>query len=250
MTRIAYYALHYGCEYLAWSIRSIQDAVDEIHILYAPEPSYGHRTTVSCPETEAQLKEQAHRFSTKLIVWHRGTWTNEGAHRTAIVQIAADRNADTVLAVDADELWDLDTVDEALQTVEQTRGMGSVRVRFAHFWRSFNHVCTDPSMPTRIIDMRHPDPVGYLSPQTWPVFHFGYAQSEATMRYKWQIHGHQPELRSGWLDRFASWKPGDRDVHPTNEANFWDPKSVEPSMRSKLEELLHDHPYWNVDRIS
>ena len=43
--RIAFYALHYGREYLAWSVRSVQDAVDEIHVLYSDRPTFGHQTT-------------------------------------------------------------------------------------------------------------------------------------------------------------------------------------------------------------
>ena len=102
--RIAYYALHYGKEYLAYSIRSIQDAVDEIHILYTAKPSFGHGTDAVNPDTLVELEREAMRFATKPIIWHPGTWAQEGQHRDTIIEIAKQRGATVIATVDADEL--------------------------------------------------------------------------------------------------------------------------------------------------
>lgn len=244
MKRIAYYPLHYGREYLAHSIRSIQDAVDEIHILYTDVPSFGHNSGAACPESEAALAGQAHRFLTKPLFWHKGRWSRENEHRDTIRGIASDRGCYLVLAVDADEIWDPATASALLDAADQHNAAGSIGAKFVHFWRSLDWVCHDPCMPIRVIDLRHPwQTAWYGALQAEPVLHFGYAQSEALIRYKWTCHGHQRELRGDWLGRFASWQPGQGDVHPTN-ANFWNPVPVDDHLKGLVRSLLHDHPYY------
>lgn len=247
---IAYYALLYGKEYFAWSIRSIQDAVDEVHILYTSQPSFGHGTNLICPDTKAELQEELRRFGHEPIYWHEGSWGTEGAHRDAILDIAREREADQILVVDADEIWDPAALKNAL---DLSRQMGSkiVRARFVHFWRSIKWVCKDPALPARIINMKGQGE-WYLSPQDHPVFHFGYAQSATLVRYKEAIHGHKSEWRPGWFEnKFLTWMPGCgmRDVHPTC-VDFWTPERTDEKMEKVLEPLLGDHPYWGRDVIA
>jgi hypothetical protein len=252
--RIAYYALHYGKEYLAYSIRSVQDAVDEIHILYTAKPSFGHDTDAVNPDTLSELEREAARFAVKPIIWHHGNWTQEGQHRDTIIEIAKERGATVIATVDADELWDTATLARCLDWVECTpkSGAGRYRAGFVHFWRSLDYVCRDACTPERVIDVRlFPGEIDYLPKeiQTSPVYHFGYAQSEALMRYKWKIHGHQSDLRPGWIDRFAAWQPGDMDVHPTNERGFWNPEPVDTATRGVVDKILGDHPYHGIGLI-
>lgn len=249
--RIAYYVLHYGKEYLAWSIRSVQDAVDEIHVLYTDRPSFGHQTQLRCPDSESELKKEAHRFANKPIIWHRGHWGQEGAHRGEIEKIAKARGAELVLVVDADEIWAPGLAKSSLESVLANNGARSTLVRMIHFWRSLSWVCRDPAMPSRILDLRHPPGgVWYLQPQDQPVYHLGYAQSEAVTKYKWTIHGHQNELRPRWLEeKFLGWKPGIGDVHPTCEQGFWTPEQIDPETIAELQRVLGDHPYWKQEII-
>lgn len=249
--RIAVYALHYGVDYLAWSIRSVQDLVDEIHILYSDVPSHGHQTPHPCPETEADLRREAARFATKPIIWTVGRWASEGAQRDSIFPIAAARGVETVLVVDADELWDRENLEITLNEVEE-RPERIYRMPFIHFWRSFRWVCQDGAWPLRAYNLaRPPGPAeGYPNRPKRPVYHFGYVLPEAIMRYKWRAHGHLAELRPGWLElKYLLWKPGDRDVHPTCHDNYWEPKPTPPEVLAVLEPMLKDHPYWNVDLV-
>lgn len=249
MKRAAYYALHYGKEYLAWSIRSVQDAVDEIIVLYTDRPSFGHDTPLTCPDTEAELEREARRFLKKPLVWIRGRWGGEGQHRTEILKIAAERGIGQLLVVDADELWHPDQAARALD-LSAKRTEANVLVRFVHFWRSLGWVCNDPCMPVRVLNVGGHG-TWYLSPQEWPVLHFGYAQSLRLTRYKLDIHGHKAELRPGWMDhKFSPWTPlsGMKDVHPTN-ANFWDPVQTDERTRELVVRLLGDHPYMSQEVI-
>lgn len=249
MKRIAYYALHYGKEFLAWSIRSIQEAVDEIVILYSDRPSFGHSTELSCPDQEAELKEQAHRFLKKPLHWQRGHWGNEGSHRNEILNIARDLGAQQLLVVDADELWAAGQAELALNAAE-ARPERNVLVRFTHFWRSFKWICKDPCMPVRIVNLTG-NGTWYLDPQLHPVLHFGYAQRIDLIRYKQAIHGHKNEWRPRWFEEtFLKWTPGSMmgDLHPTN-VSFWSAEQIDKQLGRVLAELLCDHPYWDKDII-
>ena len=250
--KIALYVLHYGCEYIAHSIRSIQNAVDEIHVLYSPTPTFGTKTGAVCPDTEETLFEQARRFCKKPLQWRKGFWANEGEHRDSIYPIAKEIGTKQILVVDSDELWLPGQAELALSRSQNQNGI--VRARFCHFWRSFKWICLDPCMPVRVINLGsdgRPKPgEWYLTPQERPVLHFGYAISSALIRYKWQIHGHQAELKKNWLEeKFLNWNPSIRDVHPTCD-NFWFPEAVKPEFREELKVVLGDHPYWDKELIS
>jgi hypothetical protein len=243
MKTIAFYCLHYGKEYLAWSIRSIQDAVDEIHVVYSDRPSFGHRTDLECPDSEEEMLSQAMRFAEKPVHWHKGRFSIEGEHRDAIYPIAREVGADRILVVDEDEIWAPGAARAALAATAG-RPERDVLVRFVHFWRSFHWVCRDPSMPVRIVNPSGSG-IWYLSPQDHPVLHFGYAQTERLTSYKEAIHGHKSEWRRGWFDRkFLPWTPGAgiSDVHPTC-VDFWNPEAVGPDLEGVVRATLHDHPY-------
>jgi hypothetical protein len=254
---VASYVLHYGAQYLAWSIRSIQDAVDEIQVFYSPKPSFGRGEAGPCPESEEDLKREACRFLSpgKTLRWVRGLWPMEGAHRDAAVDAAASRGASVVFIVDADEIWDPGEakvqVAAALAAPER-----ETLAPFCHFWRCFNYVCVDPSRPLRFLKLagkglRYAD-------QKIPVLHFGYAQTEEITKYKIAIHGHLSEWRPRWLaDKFLAWRPGVemKDVHPTCGWNssfndyFWNPKPTPPELVEVVGRTLADHPYRNLEIV-
>lgn len=249
MKIVAYFVLHYGAEYLAWSVRSVQECVDEFVFVYSPRPTFGHDTKLECPDTEEQLQKEAYRFLKKPAIWYRGTWARETDHRFKALELAVKQGADLILWVDADELWDPQTLSQALQTCAR-RPEKQIRVRFVHFWRSFNWVCEDPMMPTRIIN---PNGKGewYLAPQDCPVLHFGYAQSPRTIQYKQDIHGHKGEWRLGWFEKkFLGWQPEMEDTHPTCDGGFWTPQPASIRLEQKTQQLLHDHPYFGLDLIA
>jgi hypothetical protein len=250
MKRIACYVLHYGKDYLAWSIRSIQDAVDEIHILYSNKPSFGFQTSLECPDTEEELRVQAHRFANKPIFWHSGSWNGEGNHRDAIYPIAKERGVSQILVSDEDEIWDPAMAIAALDAAEN-KPVRHVRMRFTHFWRSFGWLNDDPALPIRIINVNQQKDEWYLSPQEYPVLHFGYAQTPKLVRYKESIHSHSNEWRKDWFEtKYLPWRPdcGMTDVHPTC-VNFWTPKRVDDRIGKAVERLLGDHPYFGKDFI-
>ncbi len=253
MKTIACYALHYGLEYLPWSIRSIQDAVDEIYVFYADRPSYGFSQGAKCPESEGELQEAAHRFLHKKLYWHKGTWTGEGAHRNSFIEKAKEIHADMILVVDSDELWAPGAAEKALKSAWDQNKAGRWLCNFQNFWRSFDWEIRDSFKPIRIVDMRFSlEQDAYLDNE--PVFHYGYAQSLEIMKYKWTCHGHQAELRKNWFsEKFMVWSPETNtpgDLHPTVN-NLWD-KAYEVSsyVKEVNKQLLFDHPYYGKSIIA
>lgn len=243
MKIVAYTPLHYGKEYLKWAVASTAPLVDRHIILYSPVPSYGTGTTLSCPDTEEELRDILAPFPH--IEWHEGRWHSWIYHwRDANLYL---EDADILIAADADEIWDLPSMEESIKRVYDANKCRNWKcMGFRHFWRSFGWVCTDAMAPDRIHDLRHEGGYDYVGNR---IYHFGYAESVETVRYKWAIHLHFNELRPGWFaEKFVNWKPGDKDVHPTCVGEeFWSPR---PFDRYTLPELLYDHPYFNLDLIA
>jgi hypothetical protein len=245
MKVVAYYALHYGSEWLKWSIESVRNHVDDIIVVYAPGPSFGHGTKAVCPDTKEELMEICRPYD---VLWSnisKSHW--EGNHRDAAVSMCMEEGADIIMPVDHDELWDPVMLSKSLDFVKSSPQKHYL-VHMQHYWRSVDYVCFDMAAPQRFIKPGAGSNItSYIPSQYGNVHHYGYAQSVELMRYKWLIHGHLGELRPDWLDKiFIPWKPGMRDVHPTNEKNFWDPV---PFDKLQLEHLIGDHPYYHLDLI-
>lgn len=258
--KIGLCVLHYGIEYLAWAVRSLNDVVDHFVFLYTPSPSFGYAAKTPCPHSRDQLYLEAHRWAKKPITWVEGNWPNEGAHRDAVYPIAKQLGATQILVFDSDEIYDPEMARQALKTSE-SYPEGIVRVRFLHFYRSLKWVCKDPCMPVRILNLGpdgRPKPgEHYLSPQLHPVFHAGYAITFVTCRYKISIHGHLAEFKPNWFnEKFAPFHPGMKDVHPTNGYDpstgkyFWEPEPIDEETLKIIQPLLGDHPFFNQDFIS
>lgn len=237
MKVVAYTPLYYGKEYLKYAVQSVADFVDRHIILYTPRPSYGHGTDLICPDTEEQLRECVREFPH--IEWHSGVYHNEGQHRGAIQGYLS--GEDILLPIDADEVWHPVALDACIRTVYNYNHPREWRVTgMVHLWRSFNWACTDQMAPVRLVDLRHSGGENHIHCR---IYHFGYAQSIETARYKWAIHGHKSELRTNWLEeKFINWEPGIEDVHPTCKG-VWSPK---PFRKEHMPLFLRFHPYYRM----
>ena len=238
----AYYALHYGREWLKWSMRSIAEHVDEIHVFHVSTPSHGTQAKIPCPETAAELEEISKEFDA--IWWNCPHFHWEGEHRDFAVNVLKARGADMILVVDADEIWPSGFLKYSLEVAENA-GRRINRVQMRHYWRSLKWVCDDLAAPVRILlPNSEDDRENYIG--QGHVYHMGYAQTPEIVYYKQLIHGHKAEWRDNWFDdKFLGWYPGMEDVHPTNK-DFWTPEMISLSV---LEDLCGDHPYFGLDLI-
>lgn len=236
--------VHYGCDFLRWSIRSVASQVDEIVVLYSDKPSHGQSTSLICHDTEAALRAEAEAGAGDApLKWISSRWASEGAHRDALWEHT---DAELIVIVDADEFWPEDYLAHAIAYAKNS-GARNFLVRMIHFWRSFGWVCRDAMMPVRIMrrsgsgDDFVPNPEGDWS----PIYHFGYARKPGDILYKLSIHGHRAEWKKGWFEgTFMKWPPGN-DLHPTCDSTW----GAEPFDREKFPAELRDHPYFDMEPI-
>ena len=240
---IAYTALHYGSDYLDWSIQSIIDHVDEYHVLYSAVGSHGHRTDVLNPDTREQLYALASDAAGSKLRWHDGEWAHEGYQRDSIHTYAPD--ADVILVVDSDEVFADGLAADAIEFA-QVAGVRNIRLPFLHLWRSFRRgFAHDPAYPVRVIC-----PLVASGETTMPtdkrVWHFGYAQRSEIVAYKVNVHGHRGEWRRDvdWLnDVFLANRQ--YDCHPVG-SDAWNCEDID---QSQLPSALLNHPYRELSII-
>jgi hypothetical protein len=238
-------AVHYGKEYLAWAVRGLAQAVDEVHVFYAASPSFGHVDwAAKNPDTEEQLVAEANRYAS--VSWHRVSATCENEHRDNMLMKASEVGASIVAIADADEIWDSEVLTESMRYAYDQNKTARWQARFHNFWRSWYWTVKDHFAPIRIVDMRHP--LGRNDErleQRLPIYHFGYAQCLATMHYKLSCHGHKAEFKPGWLDgKFITWDPitNNEDLHPCIN-DFWKAVPTELEVIDELNRLMPEHPY-------
>lgn len=248
----AYCALHYGQEWVEFAIRSVEPLIDRFHVFYTDHPSHGYHTKMTKPEGESREVLHAIASDFDCVEWHDvNQFWQEGDHRDYCVDYLAKRGADLILWVDADEVWDLDVLAEALDFAA-SHDARDYCVHAVHFWCGVNHVCLDECMPVRIIK---PSGSGTAYIPGRGFYHFGYAQSQMLVLYKSKIHGHRAEWRKNWFFIYKDWEPGKEyecGVHPTNECDdktgkpFWTPV---PFDRYDIKHLIGDHPYFTDERV-
>jgi hypothetical protein len=249
---IGFCCLHYGTDFLAYSIRSVIDHVDQFHCIYSPVGSHGHHTDRKCPDTRDELYAIARSAAGSKLVWTEGRFPHEGAHRSHIHTVAPD--ADVILVVDADEIWHKDTVEAVVYqggcwmgTFEQRQNGGVARVRLPmiHMWRSFYRaIVHDPAFPVRVLFPK----VIYDSEWTANVkslIHFGYAQRPEIVEYKQHTHGHKNEWDWSWFENVFMTNR-QHDTHPVG-SQYWQPEAVNPW--DYLPDFMRQHPYANMEVI-
>jgi len=222
-------------EYLEASIRSIDPCVSRIYLMYSPVPSHGFGTSLPCPDSADDIFRTAKMASSK-IEWVPVEAGNEGTHRDLIFTRVNRNTADLILAVDADEVWNMDSLKQVLQTAHHSENRYFLIDGFVNFWRSFDWACYDHFHPVRVINLHNDDGQEHIR---GCVYHFSTAQRLDIMRYKYQIFGHRDEVRSGWLeDVYCKWRPGQGNLHPV-ALDLW---NAEPFDKTTLPDILKQHP--------
>lgn len=259
MKVIAYTALHYGRDYLAYAIQSVIDYIDEYHVIYSAVGSHGHRTQIPCPETRDELYAIASTVAGSKLRWHDGEWAHEGLQRESIHQYAPD--ADVIVVLDSDEIWPEHLIWAATKG-ELGRHMGVRRLRMPmiHYWRSFHRaVLHDPAFPERVIYPKITNGVETYNSwtvgedrnlrdgRTISINHMGYAQRPEIVEYKILTHGHRNEWRHDvdWFkDKYLA--NAQMDCHPVG-SEYWNPESVNPL--DYMPAFMQSHPYYKLQVI-
>lgn len=231
--------LHYGSDYLGTALQGVDGIVDKIIILYSARPSHGSATRMQCPDSRLQLLEIAqNNIKTSAWDWHDVTANQEHQHREMAFDYA--NGYDILVNFDSDEVWHREGLREA---IGQASKLDSKYIQLRHdswvnFWRSFDFVVRDGFNPVRLHNLRSTNKKQEMV--TGRLYHFGCAQSEAIMRYKYEIHGHRSEIRPNYLNQlYYGWTPENQfgDVHPV-ALGLWNP---EPFDKTTLPDYLKAH---------
>jgi hypothetical protein len=240
MKTLAYYPIHYGSEYLPYSIQSIRDHVDKILIIYSEKPTYGHTSNLQNPDSKEDIIRICEEYGCEFMnitALHIG---QENEHRKIGIDYARAEGYDMLVACDYDEVWkDLDI---ALEIASKGKAFqyGIRGECWYHFWKSFNEVNTDGFSPIRIFNLKKQKGEDLIVAGT--VYHFGYAISRELMDYKISVHGHKTEF-GNWVD--TKWKTYERGrtryLHPATNA-YW--VETEDFDKTTLPEFMRDHPMY------
>lgn len=245
MKVLAYIPLHYGSEYLDATIRSIDDYVDQILILYTEQPSYGQYGRLQNPDNRQMLVNIAEKASKKIKWVDIHSIGQEHQHRQMAFGYA--KGFDLIMAVDADEVWHPDHIKEAQEAALAT-GKKNVSVggdRWYHFWRSFNEVNQDGFYPVRFHCVGGSE--GSTIIHKGLIYHMGYAQSEVITRYKISVHGHKSIPGSWFNDKWLTYKKGKTThLHPDSQDVWIETKEFD---KETLPDILKEHKYFNLSQI-
>lgn len=242
--KVAFVCLHYGSDYLGYAIKPIYDSVDKIVIAYASQPSHGHSTPLTNPDSRQACYDAAHMWGDpqNKIQWIDGNWKHEGLHRQIVWDLYP--KANLISIVDADEIWHPEQF-AAVQEWCMTKPVRNFKQKLVTPWRSFNWLCTDEMRPDRFYRPDMPmNTIEYVPQEIGIYYHMGYAREPKHIEYKMSCHGHKCELKGNWFrDKYMAWSPTNNigDLHPTCK-DTWNAK---PFDKNLLPTVLRSHPYWD-----
>lgn len=282
MTIAAVYCVHNEEEYIAWSIRSVADAVDHVFVLLgeAPYTAYNRsaRAHFSRPDRTGALVEELAQTMPKVRLI-RGTWDSELEHRNAGARLCRRAGARYFFLVDGDEVYRRDHLDNLRAEIAAHPEAGQFIIKCETFWRSFRYRIPASElawMPRRVFKLtwwsrlgkNAPIPVPWparftgnnktnswgtvhhISPERVVFYHFSYARHPQKMREKLQTFSHAHEIPGGWYERvWLAWAEN-RDMtnlNPVDPAKF--PRVVYQDP-ADLPEVLREHPYYAQEVIA
>lgn len=260
---IAVYCVHYGRDYLEYSIRSIYDRVDAILISIGLESwAYKTRNPID-PDFYQWLKSIPSRFPKIRLI--EGVWNSDEDQRNDTISYTHD--FDYYFLLDFDEVYDKKSLDALYQMVEENPNHCVFKIPFVHFWRSFGYVLQEetPSLVGRLFRIsrrrfrfKYSCVSGYRKRLSIDVpedicicYHFSYARIPSEIAYKLSTWTHSIDIIGDWYENvFLSWphEPEMENLFPLQgQDNVW--IKAELFDRNDLPDVMKDHPYYFIDII-
>jgi len=273
----AVYSVYNEEEYIAYSIRSVRDHVDQVVVNVNRQPwnRSGSLQPAPFPPDRTEDVVRALARQDPNVVVQTGTWATEVAHRQAGMAYCLEHGFDYYFLVDGDEVYRPDHLDALLDEIRRHPSVGTFHIKCVIFWRSFAYRIPPDVMkwtPWRVFKIHRtrrilglpfphetrfvgdnktnsPGPRHLVPPERCVFYHFSYARSEAKMRQKISTFSVADQVHDGWFERvWLAW-PSQREmrnIHPMVPEEFPTAHRVEPS---DLPEVMTTHPYANVEII-
>ena len=277
----AVYCIYNEEEYIAYSLRSIVDFVDQIFVLLglAPYSAYNaqaRRQFMVADRTEAIVSALATSHPKIQLV--KGVWDSELEHRNAGLRLCRGERCDYYFLIDGDEVYRRDHLDNLRSELAAHPHTGQFIIKCHTLWRSFRYrIPADELewMPRRIFKLTRisragkswiPLPVPcrftgnnktnswgdvyHIPPDRVVFYHFSYARSPEKMREKLRTFSHAHEIREGWYERVWLRWPQARTMTALNPV---DPPKFRRAVYhdvSDLPEVMAAHPYYHQEFIT
>lgn len=260
---IAVYVVHYGMDYLEYSIKSIYDKVDKI-LLSVGLKSWTYKTTHDIDQRFlAHIYDLAKKYSKIEIVTVDSAKLDEEQRNLTIPHAAG---YDYYFLVDFDEIYDGDSIDRLYNFVSANPGHSVYRIPFFHFWRGFGYRLEETIFKpverlfriSRRFRFKWSSKSGFKEKAKINVpidicscFHFSYARMPDEIKMKTETWAHATDVRPNWFeDIFLKW-PGNKemiDIHPyKDQEELW--KRAVFFDKTRLPDFMKDHPYYNMEII-
>lgn len=245
MKVLGFSTVFYCGAYFRESLESIVSHCDKVVIAYTRQPSQGHGSPISCPDSEGYIFDIAQSVLGDKLIWDCAErYGAENEHRA--VKHKYSKGFDLVLTADTDEVFSQEDLPKALQYAMNGQAQYYGIDGYVNFWKSFNRACYDGYRPIRIERMDVKDGSQDLNCKC-TIYHFSCAQPEYIMRFKYGVFGHAHEVRRGWLENtYFGWTPETRQLHCVSE-QIWD--KAEPFDKTTLPDNLKRHRFYNLESI-
>lgn len=240
MKVLGFMTIHYAGAFLREALESVVDHCDKVVIAYSRQPSQGHGSQLSCPDSEGYIFDICQSVLKDKFIWDVAErYGAEHEHRA--VRYKYSDGYDICLTVDSDEVFASDQLPESLEYVMDGKAQLYGIDGYINFWKSFNHACYDGYRPIRFENLHIKNGEQDLNlKQT--IYHFSTCQPEYIMRYKMQCFGHKHEVRPNWLDSvYFAWYPEMEWLHCVS-LQIWN--KAEPFDKNNLPANLRKHYYF------
>lgn len=259
----AVYVVHYGDDFLPYSVESIIDHVEKVILCVGIRSwSYKDETVITASMLNT-LRELERKYDKVQVVYVDKFEKDEDQRNTTIELV---KDFDYYFLLDCDEVYDPLALDRLYQYVSERPDVSVFRLPFVHFWRSFSYRLEETVYKPverlfklgRRFYFKWSSKSGYkektkvnVPEEVIRCFHFSYSRAAECIEQKTRIWAHATDVRPNWFhDVFQAW-PNDRemiDIHPyMGEQELW--KRATFFDKEQLPTLMRKHPYYDMDII-
>lgn len=243
----ANYCVYNEENFIAYSLRSIYDAVDKIIILVSQQPWKG------IPSTPDKTLQIVRNFPDpgKKIIYKTGKWQNQGKERNYALSICKNLGINYYWVIDADEIYEDESIETLKTGLKDYPNVINFYCGWWTYWRSFYYRIDPPETSTFVIGKivpsftflhtRQPSAGKTLRLDAF-LHHYSYARPFEKIKVKMtNISGPGGPIRCDWFEKFLQW-PKDKsigDLHPFWK-NHWK-RAIKITW--DIPPALHDHPW-------
>lgn len=259
---VAVYVVHYGSDYLEYSLRSIYNFVDKIIISVGMFSwSYNGSKPIDPIFLNSIFSLPTKYPKVEVIT---GEWEKDEDQRNATISFVG--GYDYYFLVDYDEIYADSDLIKLYEFVSCHKEISVFCISFLNFWRGLGYLIqeSNPSPVQRFFKIgrrfrfKRSCLSGYkkkthvnVPENVCKCFHLSYAKKSEEIKYKISTWMHVSEVRSDWFETvFMEWH-NNKNMHNlyplSGSADIW--QQIIEFDKKLLPIVLREHPYYEMDVI-